>query len=156
MTEINNTALSAVAKLVDEILEIDGVKHVKFKCGLIMPLDDEKEADEWVKKWDDLTNAPSHPASGRPDGMVIASNAVYQLIDLMAQPCVNGEWKPDWNDADQEKWCIGYWGNIIEVNCYDQAAQLLAFKDKATAEKFLSMYRSYIEKASPILFGVEL
>ena len=172
----------AIFKMIDDLIEINGVNHVKFKNGTLMPLlfDYTAQAvqpvDEWVEKWEDLSAVNGYYVTEMSsvcsiDGDVVerhtqnvfatkgyaeASVAVAQLTQLIAQPCVNGDWKPDWNDEYQSKWCIEYYSGGLDVDDYELNAHFLAFKDKPTAEKFLDMYKDYIIKAAPILFGVKL
>lgn len=154
MSEINSAELSVVAKLIDEIfiLEDDGIKYVKFKNGLMMPLCDEKEdGEEWEQNWNPYI---AQKASKRIEQDVY--DAVMMLNDLMMQSCVNGNWNPDWHNNHEQKWCIECSDDSLLILCRETSSRFLAFKDKATAEKFVKMYRHYIAKAAPILFGVEL
>ena len=177
---IKTSVAMALAKMIDDLIEIDGVNHVKFKNGALMPLSFDYTAqttqpvDEWLEKWDDLATINGYYVNEMSsvcsvDGGVVerhtqkvfatkaqadASIAIAQLTQLMAQPYVNGDWQP--SEGYDKIWVIEYYENRMIVDFCGGKKHFLAFKDELIAKKFLDMYEDYIIKAAPILFGITL
>ena len=79
--------------------------------------------------------------------------ALCQLIQL--RNAHNGDWVPDWNDADEKKYIIacGNCGDIDHWTSYS-ACRLLAFKTAELRDEFLRCFRPLIEKLKP-LYGIK-
>ena len=78
--------------------------------------------------------------------------ALCQLIQL--RNAYNGDWVPDWKDADEEKYIIAYGdcGDIEPWTAYSRC-HLLAFKTEELRDEFLRYFRPLIEKLKP-LYGI--
>lgn len=75
--------------------------------------------------------------------------ALCQLIQL--RNCYNGDWVPNWNNADEEKYIIacGECGDIEHWTAYS-ACRLLAFKTKELRDEFLRCFHDLIEELKPL------
>lgn len=78
--------------------------------------------------------------------------ALMQLIQL--RNAYNGDWVPDWNKGDKNKYCIDFaYGNIcFFTNCVSPL--LLYFKSEELRDEFLRYFRPLIEKLKP-LYGIK-
>jgi len=64
--------------------------------------------------------------------------AYAQLTQLMALPEYNGNWIADWTDVNELKYCIVPVGNKLKLEVFFEFKQNICFRNKATAELFLS------------------
>ena len=80
--------------------------------------------------------------------------ALCQLIQL--RNAYNGEWLPDWDDEEQEKYVITFvcCDEIMITDSYNGAYSPLYFKNKGISEEFLRNFRQLIEKLKP-LYGIK-
>lgn len=80
--------------------------------------------------------------------------ALCRLIQL--RNCYNGDWEPDWDDEEQEKYVITFvcCDEITITDSYNDAYSPLYFKNKETADEFLRYFRPLIEKLKP-LYGIK-
>ena len=76
-----------------------------------------------------------------------SSLAYAQLTQLMALPCYNGDWMPDWNNLSQIKYCIErllkY--NIVKLD-FSGCFSFLAFKSKEARDVFLENHLDLIRQ----------
>jgi hypothetical protein len=76
--------------------------------------------------------------------------ALAQLLQLMRHPYWNGDWKPDWS-SNEQKHCIRYKSNYLEVSVQFNVSYLLAFKTEEVAVEFLESYFDLLEQARPLM-----
>ena len=138
----------------------DGYEAVKTENGyeIVPEKDKEKKWEDFgeVKGWfiDNITTFQSYSSkcSYFDNRNVFPSkkeaNAYGLVLPQLLQwrDKVNGDWKPDWNDCHQAKWCI-------RQDCYDMVIssnirfyQPLHFKTKEVAKQFLKDNKSLIEQ----------
>ena len=79
--------------------------------------------------------------------------AFCQLIQL--RNVYNGDWVPDWDDEEQEKYVITFvcCDEITITDCYNDAYSPLYFNNEKLAKEFLRNFRPLIEKLKP-LYGI--
>ena len=70
--------------------------------------------------------------------------AYAQLTQLMALPCFNGDWKPNWNDANDTKYSIAFYDSKFYINVSYTYQHFLTFKSKEKAQIFLGLYKYLI------------
>ena len=70
--------------------------------------------------------------------------AYAQLTQLMALPCFNGDWKPNWNDANDTKYSIAFYDSKLYINVSYTYQHFLTFKSKEKAQIFLGLYKYLI------------
>lgn len=80
--------------------------------------------------------------------------ALCQLIQL--RNAYNGDWVPDWDDEEQEKYVITFvcCDEITITDSYNDAYSPLYFKNEELAKEFLRYFRDLIEKIKP-LYGIK-
>ena len=69
-----------------------------------------------------------------------------QLTRLMALPCYNGDWTPNWDDPNQQKYCITRMKyNIVKLDfsCY---FSFLAFKSEKVRDEFYHNHMDLIKQ----------
>ena len=72
--------------------------------------------------------------------------AYAQLTQLMALPCYNGDWTPNWDDPGQQKYCITRMKyNIVKLD-YSGYFSFLAFKSKKARDAFYHNYMDLIKQ----------
>jgi len=75
--------------------------------------------------------------------------AYAQITQLMALPCYNGDWVPNWADGHQPKYVIVRSGDRITKSCYANAYEKLAFVDAKAWDMFydnhMDLLRIYFE-----------
>lgn len=73
--------------------------------------------------------------------------AYAQLTQLMALPCYNGDWTPNWNNLSQIKYCIErllkY--DIVKLN-FSGCFSFLAFKSEEARDVFLENHLDLIRQ----------
>jgi hypothetical protein len=77
--------------------------------------------------------------------------ALCKLIQL--RNCYNGDWVPDWNNYNQDKFTIEFHGSEIFCDCVLITSTLLYFKTADLRDEFLRNFRDLIEKLKPI-YGI--
>lgn len=80
--------------------------------------------------------------------------ALCQLTQL--RDCYNGDWVPDWDDEEQEKYVITFvcCDEITITDSYNHAYSPLYFKNEELTKEFLRYFRPLIEKLKP-LYGIK-
>lgn len=78
-----------------------------------------------------------------------ASIALAQLSQL--REIYRNNWVPDWTDFDEEKFCIEFYENEINKDCYYSQHIFLSFQDAETRDLFLENFRDLIEQAKPLM-----
>lgn len=79
-----------------------------------------------------------------------SSLAYAQLSQLMADSEYNGNWEPDWNDVEKNKYCIERIKDDLVVGSFIHTHHFLAFKDIHSRDKFLKEYEELIKQ----FFGI--
>ena len=74
------------------------------------------------------------------------SIAYAQLTQLMALPCYNGTWVPNWGNKEQIKYCIVRYNNTTGTSTVDSDFKFLAFKSKEIRDIFLKNHLNLIEQ----------
>ena len=72
--------------------------------------------------------------------------AYSQLTQLMALPCYNGTWVPNWGNKEQIKYCIVRYNNTTGTSTVDSDFKFLAFKSKEIRDIFLKNHLNLIEQ----------
>ena len=76
-----------------------------------------------------------------------ASSLAYaQLTQLMALPCYNGDWTPNWDDPNQEKYCITRMKYEIVKLDYSGYFSFLAFKSSKIRDAFFDNHMDLIKQ----------
>lgn len=80
--------------------------------------------------------------------------ALCKLIQL--RNAYNGDWVPDWDFEEQEKWVITFvcCDEITITDSYNEAFSPLYFKNEELAKEFLRNFRQLIKKLEP-LYGIK-
>lgn len=72
----------------------------------------------------------------KTEKQALSALAYAQLTQLMALPCYNGDWTPNWDDPGQQKYCITRMKyNIVKLD-YSGYFSFLAFKSKKVRDEF--------------------
>ena len=72
--------------------------------------------------------------------------AYAQLTQLMALPCYNGDWKPNWSSFNNEKkYGITFYGNKYQIESTYTRHYFLAFQSEEKAKIFLTLYKDLID-----------
>lgn len=111
----------------------------KDKIGQVLAMDGEKREDRNAELLADRASAE-------------AVLALCKLIQL--RNAYNGDWVPDWNNKEQEKYTITIIGNKIETDCVIYCTDILYFKTAELRDEFLRNFRPLIEKLKP-LYGIK-
>ena len=72
--------------------------------------------------------------------------AYAQLTQLMALPCYNGNWTPNWDDSNQEKYCITRMKYDIVKLDYSGYFSFLAFKSEKVRDEFFNNHMDLIRQ----------
>jgi uncharacterized protein (TIGR02145 family) len=76
-----------------------------------------------------------------------ASSLAYaQLTQLMALPCYNGDWTPNWDDPNQEKYCITRMKYDIAKLDFSGYFSFLAFKSSKIRDIFFNNHMDLIKQ----------
>ena len=75
--------------------------------------------------------------------------AMIQLEQLRG--CWIQDWKPDWNDCQQVKYCIVYSCQEFKISTLCATSHFLSFPTGKMAEEFLKCFRDLIEKAGDLI-----
>ena len=83
-----------------------------------------------------------------------SDNAVRALGKLLI--CRNAwwkqlGWKPDWDDQNQRKYCIGLIKGKVETTTNEGSNRILAFPSEEVRYQFLDSFRDLIEEAKELL-----
>ena len=72
--------------------------------------------------------------------------AYAQLTQLMALPCYNGDWTPNWDDPNQERYCITRLKYDIVTLDYSGYFSFLAFKSEKVRDIFFNNHIDLIKQ----------
>ena len=72
--------------------------------------------------------------------------AYAQLTQLMALPCYNGDWTPNWDDPNQERYCITRMKYDIVKLDYSGYFSFLAFKSEKVRDEFFNNHMDLIKQ----------
>ena len=71
--------------------------------------------------------------------------AYAQLTQLMALPCYNGDWKPDWNDDEETKYIIRRVNYLVEKDYYSSIYHPISFKSSEICDIFYTKYMDLLK-----------
>lgn len=73
--------------------------------------------------------------------------AYAQLTQLMALPCFNGDWKPDWTSGKEEKYAISFFNSkyCVKIQSTYTRHFFLVFQSEEKAKIFLELYKDLID-----------
>ena len=72
--------------------------------------------------------------------------AYAQLTQLMALPCFNGDWKPNWTSGNtEEKYGISFYDNKYDIEFTYTWHYFLVFQSREKAKVFLELYKDLID-----------
>jgi len=78
--------------------------------------------------------------------------SLLTLYDLRQAYWEDAEgWEPDWEDDEEDKWCIVLEENEIVVSTRWITSQFLAFPTKEQAKHFFKYHYELIEQAKPLI-----
>lgn len=78
--------------------------------------------------------------------------AVEALVKLvLLRDSYNGDWRPDWKNADERKWCIYAENDVLKVSGRGFCQRVLAFKTYELCEEFIQNFGDLIEIAKPLI-----
>ena len=72
--------------------------------------------------------------------------AYAQITQLMALPCYNGDWTPNWDDPNQERYCITRLKYDIVTLDYSGYFSFLAFKSEKVRDIFFNNHIDLIKQ----------
>ena len=75
--------------------------------------------------------------------------ALMQLHQL--RDCYRQNWKPDWRDSYQWKWCIIFNTDTFIITTGTCFNHFLSFQSKKIAEKFLMCFKNLIKQAEDLI-----
>ena len=70
-----------------------------------------------------------------------AKSMTYYHILINLLIVWRGNWKPNWTDEDQKKWCICYNGSDIRIEEHTTALCPLSFPTEALANEFAICFK---------------
>ena len=81
-----------------------------------------------------------------------AAEAHLTLMQLhQLRDCYRQNWKPDWNNNCQEKYCIEFSDYQYKIFRYFISCRFLSFQSKEIAEKFLMYFKDLIKQAEDLI-----
>jgi hypothetical protein len=107
-------------------------EKIVFKPKIILP-----------NTWEEL----GEQLSGELTQAFIALAKLAHLRDIY-----RGDWKPDWRDDSQEKYCIEFEGSLILMTTYHvTACEFLSFPSYKIRDEFLDNFEDLIREAQPLM-----
>ena len=90
----------------------------------------------------------------KTEKQAVSALAYAQLTQLMALPCYNGDWTPNWDDPNQEKYCITRMKYDIVKLDYSGYFSFLAFKSEKVRDEFyhnhMNLIKQFYELCQPV------
>lgn len=86
-----------------------------------------------------------------PANMGEAMLALCQLLICRNAWWKKLNWKPNWKDRRQYRYCIGFVGGKFIVIADEKCNRILAFPSEEDCRRFLNTFHSLIEKAKELL-----
>ena len=166
-------SVRCVSDIKQEIMETN--QEIEFKIPEGYVVDNSKSTEnkivckpiepKYPKLWEDafwakpisgfdikLYNSDIRSATSREKALFktekqAASALAYaQLTQLMALPCYNGDWTPNWDDSNQEKYCITRMKYDIVKLDYSGYFSFLAFKSEKVRDEFYHNHMDLIRQ----------
>ena len=78
-----------------------------------------------------------------------AFRAYMQLISL--HKAWVGEWKPDWKNDCQSKYCVAYEYDAIKIFSYGHTNRSLSFPTREMANEFITCFKDLLEEAKSLI-----
>ena len=82
----------------------------------------------------------------KTEKQALSALAYAQLTQLMALPCYNGDWTPNWDCQNQEKYCITRLKSGLVKLDYSGYFSFLAFKSKKVRDEFYHNHMNLIKQ----------
>ena len=108
----------------------------------------ERELNILPRSWGEFCKQGNPIASWRYD-IPVKHEALYKLELL--RDCWRQDWKPNWNDEKQTKYCIVYYKGEFKINILYETRHFLSFPTMKMAEEFLKCFRDLIEQAGDLI-----
>ena len=86
-----------------------------------------------------------------PAGMGKPMLALCQLLICRNAWWKQLGWKPDWEDTDEHKFCIGVLKGRLDTFTNEGTSRILAFPASEVRDQFLDSFRDLIEEAKELL-----
>ena len=160
--EVESMELGIIANIPAEILE--PYKEMKEERNITLSLD---KAKEWYHKGGELKEIALQAFSEKELNPLPRSweefckdgywhirypekyKALFKLEKL--RDCWRQGWKPDWNDAQQTKYCVVYHCEEFEINIFYEIKHFLSFPTIKMAKEFLECFKNLIEQARDLI-----
>ena len=82
----------------------------------------------------------------KTEKQALSALAYAQLTQLMALPCYNGDWVPNWDDLSQQKYfIIRLKSDIVKLD-YSSYFSFLAFKSEKVRDEFFNNHMDLIKQ----------
>ncbi len=108
----------------------------------------EKELNLLPRSWEEFCKQNNPVASWRYS-IPTKYDAIFKLEQL--RNCWWSDWKPDWNNAKQSKYCIQYYQGKHTISRLCETRYFLSFPTMKMAEEFLECFKDLIEKAGDLI-----
>ena len=82
----------------------------------------------------------------KTEKQALSALAYAQLTQLMALSCYNGDWTPNWDDPNQDKYCITRMKYEIVKLDYRRYFSFLAFKSEKVRDEFFNNHMDLIKQ----------
>lgn len=125
------------------------------KITIEMPKEEERTVSGWFVDMDcDVLEAEDFTFGKVNDNIYAtkeqAEASIAQARLTQEMKLVNGDWKPDWTNGITDKYVIYFICDKPKVYTLNTSKRFLAFKDRPTAEKFLSDHYDLIMAYKPL------
>lgn len=84
-----------------------------------------------------------------PTNLAAPFIAMMQLMSLR-QSWI-GDWKPDWTNDTDKKWCVVFQGCKINVDYFYSTSKPLTFPTEEMADDFMDCFKDLLEVAKPLI-----
>jgi hypothetical protein len=147
--ELREVALQAYKE--DELKEVrpksweEYVHQMEGKIGYYV------NQDSGIRYFDHgTTTNPEYDRNLLPTKELAEAFRAYMQLISLRQAWI-GDWKPDWENDSQTKYCIGHEYGDIHIWKYGHTNRSLSFPTQEMAEDFVSCFRDLLEKAKPLI-----
>ena len=124
------------------------------ECAIIIDSVDTVNADSEINSFDisclsEPINEEEHKIV--PEGLGKSMLALCQLLICRNAWWKQLGWKPDWDDQNQRKYCIGLIKGKVETATNEGSNRILAFPTLEVRDQFLDSFCDLIEEAKELL-----
>ena len=81
--------------------------------------------------------------------VALAFGAMMKLMNLREEWI--GDWKPDWNKFEENKWCIRNMADKLTVGVYGSVSRSLSFPTQEMATEFMHCFKDLLEQAKELI-----